>query len=287
MALSRVSAEYVFPDKAAEIAGQVRARLAAGDLQELNGPALCTTVTELFHDITADKHLRLVWSDEPQPVATDDDDGASFAALSAAENHGVDRVERLDGNIGYIDTRLIADPSDGADTITAAMQLVATTKALIIDARRNRGGSPAGVAFWCSYLFPNDAVHLNDIYERETDSTRQYWTLASLPGPRYLDRPVYVLTSSETFSAAEELAYNLKALKRAVLIGETTRGGAHPTEWRPLTPHITVTVPNARSINPITGTNWEGVGVVPDVAVSAEEALDVACRDALARTAAA
>lgn len=286
-ALDRLLAEYIFPERAAEVAAGVRARLAAGGFDEVAGPALCEAVTAHFHELSADKHLRLLWNDEPQPVDPEDDGEDQFTALSVAENHGVHRVERLEGNIGYIDTRLIADPRDGAPTIAAAMRLVAGTRALIIDARRNRGGSPAGVAFWCSYLFADGGVHLNDIYERATDSTRQYWTLASVPGPRYLDRPVYVLTSSTTFSGAEELAYNLKTQRRAVLIGETTRGGAHPTNRYPLTPHVIVTVPIARSINPVTGTNWEGVGVEPDIAVPAAKAFDLAYEDALAKTAAA
>ncbi len=72
-----------------------------------------------------------------------------------------------------------------------------------------------------------------------------------MPGPQYLDRPVYVLTSADTFSGGEEFAYDLKTQGRATLIGETTRGGAHPTSWHQLTEHLTVTVPGARSINPI------------------------------------
>jgi C-terminal processing protease CtpA/Prc len=282
-ALSKLSEEYVFPERAATVASRLRGKLAGGDFNHLDGPELCAAVTELFHDVTADKHLRLIWSDEPQSLDPEDDDEDHFFMRSVADNHGIRRVERLDGNIGYIDTTLIADPRHGADMITAAMTIVARTHALIIDTRSNAGGSPAGVAYWCSYLFADDEVHLNDIYERKTDSTRQFWTLAWVPGPRYLERPVYVLTSSSTFSGAEELAYNLKTQKRAVLVGETTRGGAHPTEWHPLTQHITVTVPNSRSINPVTGTNWEGTGVDPDVAVPAGEAFDVAYQDALSK----
>ncbi|MBS2534444.1 S41 family peptidase [Catenulispora sp. NF23] len=125
-----------------------------------------------------------------------------------------------------------------------------------------------------------DHLHRSQDTTRVKDATRQYWTLAHVDGRRYLDRPVYIFTSGTTFSGAEEIAYNLKAQKRATLIGETTLGGAHPSEWYPLTPHITVTIPNARSINPVTGTNWEGVGIEPDVAVSADEAFDVAYRHA-------
>jgi C-terminal processing protease CtpA/Prc len=161
------------------------------------------------------------------------------------------------------------------------MELVTHTDALIIDLRRNRGGDPDGVQLWNSYLFPDGSTHLNDVYDAQTRQTRQYWTLPSVPGPRYLDRPVYVLTSSATFSAGEEFAYNLRALGRATLIGEVTRGGAHPTEVFALSATVEVTVPIARSINPVTGTNWEGVGVAPHVATTAQAAFDVAYRTAL------
>lgn len=125
---------------------------------------------------------------------------------------------------------------------------------------------------WNSYLFGDSETHLNSIYDSATKHTRDFWTLAYLPGSRYVDKPVYVLTSGFTFSAGEEFAYNLQALKRATLIGETTRGGAHPTDRFPVSKTVEITVPVARSINPVTGTNWEGVGVVPDIALPAEEA---------------
>ncbi|GGZ52724.1 hypothetical protein GCM10010387_53570 [Streptomyces inusitatus] len=128
-------------------------------------------------------------------------------------------------------------------------------------------------AMWCGYFFRDDQVHLKDIYDRRTDTTRQFWTAGHLPAPRYADRPVYVLTSGTTFSASEGIAYTLQAHGRAVVVGETTRGGAHPTERHAITEHILVTVPTARTVNPLTGANWEGVGVVPDVPVPAERAL--------------
>ncbi|MBS2549923.1 S41 family peptidase [Catenulispora sp. NL8] len=286
-ALQRLTDEYIFPDKAALAAGAVTAALSAGDFDALDGPALCTRVTEIFFEQCADKHLRLMWSEEPQDLdKEEDDDGeAMFAAMMLAANYGVRRVERLEGNVGYLDLTLVSDAAAGARVIAAAMELVANTEALIIDLRANRGGAPNGVQLWCSYLFPDDGTHLNDVYSRVDDTTRQYWTLAHVDGSRYLDRPVYVLTSGTTFSGGEELAYNLKTQKRATLVGETTRGGAHPTDFHPLTPHVVVAVPNARAINPVTGTNWEGVGVEPDVAVSADEAFDVAYRDARDRVA--
>ncbi|KJK59933.1 S41 family peptidase [Saccharothrix sp. ST-888] len=286
-ALARITAGYVFPERTAAIDTAIRGHLAAGSYEGLAAPELCAAVTAHLQEACPDKHLRLLHQEEPQSVEEEPEElaQANFEAMSLAANFGVQRVERLDGNIGYLDLRLIAEPGPAARTYAAAMEILAHTEALVIDLRQNRGGSPAGVALWCSYFFPDGDTHLNDIYDRTTDSTRQYWTSTHLPAPRYLDRPVYVLTSGSTFSGGEELAYNLLVNERATLIGETTRGGAHPTARIAVSPHITVAVPTARSINPVTGTNWEAVGVVPDIAVPADQALDVALREALSQVA--
>jgi hypothetical protein len=277
-ALDRIKAGYVFPDKVGNIDAVIRRRLAAGEYDGLDGPALCETVTTHLQEVCPDKHLRLLWADQPQSLdPEDEDDGmAAFLALLRAENQGIRRVEHLERNIGLIDVRRIASADEGAVAIGAAMQLVAHTRALILDLRACHGGAPEGAAMWCSYFFGDDQVHLNDIYERSTGLTRQFWTIAHLPAPRYADRPVHVLTSANTFSGGEDVAYTLQAHDRAVLVGETTRGGAHPTARHAVTEHILVTVPTARTVNSVTGTNWEGVGVVPDIPVPADQALDTA-----------
>ena len=201
--------------------------------------------------------------------------------MGRLDNFGIRRVERLDGNIGYLDVRRVAVPANAGPAISAAMELVAGTYALIIDLRHNGGGSPEGVVFWCSYLFTEQPVHLNDIFHADTGETRQFWALPYVPGIRYVDRPVYVLTSSHTFSGGEDFCYTLQALRRAELIGETTGGGAHPTRGFPISPAVHIAIPFARSINPVTGANWQGTGVVPDIAVPEAEAYDVAYARAL------
>ena len=283
-ALGRIEAGYVFPEKTADIDTAIRRRLADGAYDHLDGPSLCETVTAHLQEVCPDKHLRLLWEERPQSLdPVDEDEGrAAFLALLRAENQGIRRVEQLDGGIGLIDVRRIAYADEGAAAIGAAMQLVAHSSALILDLRECRGGAPEGAAMWCSYFFRDDQVHLNDIYERSTGATRQFWTTAHLPAPRYTDRPVHVLTSSVTFSGGEDVAYTLQAHGRAVLVGETTRGGAHPTARHAVTEHILVTVPTARTINSVTGTNWEGVGVVPDLPVTADQALDTALKATLA-----
>jgi C-terminal processing protease CtpA/Prc len=183
--------------------------------------------------------------------------------MGRLDNFGIHRVERLDGNIGYLDLRRVPVPAIAGPAMAAAMELVAGTYALIIDLRRNGGGAPDGVVFWCSYLFGDQPTHLNDIFRADTGETRQFWALPYVPGPRYLDRPVSVLTSDRTFSGGEDFAYTLQALGRAEVIGETTGGGAHPTRVFPISAAVHIAVPFARSVNPVTGTNWQGTGVVP------------------------
>jgi C-terminal processing protease CtpA/Prc len=202
--------------------------------------------------------------------------------MGRLDNFGIHRVERLDGNVGYLDVRRVPVPANAGPAISAAMELVAGTYALIIDLRRNGGGAPEGVVYWCSHLVDEQPpTHLNDIFRGDTGETHQFWALPYVPGPRYLDRPVYVLTSSRTFSGGEDFAYTLQALGRAEVIGETTGGGAHPTRPFPVSAAVHIAVPFARSINPVTGTNWQGTGVVPDIAVPEAQAYDTAYAKAL------
>ena len=154
--------------------------------------------------------------------------------MGRLDNFGIRRVERLDGNVGYLDVRRVAVPANAGPAIGAAMELVAGTYALIIDLRHNGGGAPEGVVFWCSYLLDERPTHLNDIFHADTGETRQFWALPYVPGTRYPDRPVYVLTSGRTFSGGEDFGYTLQALGRATVVGETTGGGAHPTRGFPI-----------------------------------------------------
>jgi C-terminal processing protease CtpA/Prc len=243
---------------------------------------LCAALTTDLRAVCPDKHLRLKWSAEPTPVGYSDPEAlALYWQEARLDNYGLYRVERLAGNVGYIDLRAVDEAEETADTFAAAMAVVAHTGALLLDLRANTGGAPSGVAFVCSYFFSPEPVHLNDVYTRATDTRQQYWTYPHLPGARYLDRPVWALVGPGTFSGGEEIAYNLQQLGRAILVGETTVGGAHPVDEFPVTDGISIRVPVARSINAVTGTNWEGQGVTPDIAVPAPAAFDTAYTAAL------
>lgn len=285
--LETLKERYVFPDVALAMEASVSGRQARGEYDSITtGEELCEVLTRHLQEGSRDKHLKLRYHREVQPPREGDiwDDPeviAEYLAEAAFDNYGVHKVERLSGNVGYLQLTSIFRAESAARTVAAAMAVLARTSALIIDVRRNRGGAPTGVAFLCSYFFSPEPVHLNDMYRREGGVTEQSWTLPHLPGERYLDKPVYLLTSDKTFSGAEELAYDLQQLRRACVVGETTAGGAHPVEVYQLDPHFDLRVPTGRPINPVTATNWEGTGVAPDIAVSAERALSVAHATAL------
>jgi C-terminal processing protease CtpA/Prc len=168
-------------------------------------------------------------------------------------------------------------PEVAADAVAETMSKLADADVLVIDLRKNGGGSPHGVALMTSYLFGKKPVHLNDILYRSEDRTESFHTAPDVPGKHFgPKKPVFVLTSGRTFSAGEEFAYNLQALRRAKIVGETTGGGAHPTEFVRVSDHWGIGLPSARAINPVTKTNWEGTGVKPDIEVPAEQALEKA-----------
>ncbi|ADD40582.1 S41 family peptidase [Stackebrandtia nassauensis] len=283
---------YVFPDVASRVVAVLTEAEAAGRYRDATEPAtLGKIVTEDLQSINQDKHLRLKFHAEEQPDLPSEELMAAEARRDAQRGmHGIGRVERLEGNIAVVDVDRLHPTSISGEVFAAVMTLIADADGLVIDLRKCSGGHPGTVALVCSYLFGDEPVHLNGMYERHSDRTTQSWTLPFVPGKRYgPDKPICVLTSAVTFSGGEELAYDLQQLGRATIVGESTGGGAHPRVGFRLHPHLELTVPVARSIHPVTGTNWEGVGVAPDVAVPAEDALETATgllRERLAEAAA-
>ena len=192
--------------------------------------------------------------------------------MGRLDNFGIRRVERLDGNVGYLDVRRVAVPANAGPAIAAAMELVAGTYALIIDLRHNHGGSPWSSVSYVAAVRARGRGLLVQLPAREggrpsttssTPTRRDQAVLGAAlrAGHPLPDRPVYVLTSGHTFSGGEDFAYTLQALGRAEVIGETTGGGAHPTRPFPISAAVHIGIPFARSVNPVTGTNWQGTGV--------------------------
>lgn len=273
---------YVFPDVARKMSETIRDKLAHKGYEACEtGPALAKQLTDDMQAVSHDKHLRVTYGARTPPRPPDGKPSPEMMKkrrqMTRRINAGFVKLERLPGNIGLVELRGFASAKDGAETVAAAMNFLADTDALIFDVRRNGGGEGEMVQLICSYLLPADKpTHLNSFYWRKGDRTEEFWTLKDLPGKRYLDKDVYVLTSRATFSAAEEFTYDLKNLKRATIVGEATGGGAHPGGVVPLGDKFAAFIATGRAINPITKTNWEGTGVKPDVEVDADKALDVA-----------
>ncbi|GGR73542.1 interphotoreceptor retinoid-binding protein [Micromonospora fulviviridis] len=277
-----VAEQYIFPEVAGGIAAHLGDRLRAGAYADVaDAAALGALVTTDLQAANGDLHLRLKHHETPLADIAGDPAEEHFVQLAALTMGGVARVERLPGNVGLLEIApYLFPPHLAGDLVTAALRLLAGTDALLLDLRGNRGGSPDMVALVCGWFFA-EPTHLHTMHER-AGTTHQYWSAAWLPVPRYApDKPVLVLTGPETFSGGEELAYDLQQLGRATVVGERSRGGAHPRVGHRLHPHLELTVPVARPVNAASGTNWEGCGVVPDVETPAGAARDVAYRRAL------
>ena len=243
--------------------------------------AFARQLTADLRKIHKDKHIRI------QSIPPDDKRVKKNLRLDfllrtrdrIKENMGFKEVRILSGNIGYLDIRSFELFELARQKALSALRFVEDSDAIIIDLRNNLGGNPTMVQFLCSYFF-SDPVHLNSIYWRRGDYTEEFWTMDSLGIKKRPDIPVYVLTSKRTFSGGEEFAYNLKTHKRATIIGEITAGGANPGYTFRINEYLNIFIPTGRSINPVTGTNWEGNGVKPDISIKASEALPFAIEKA-------
>ena len=279
-AVAALNETYVFPETAKKMEEAVKAHQKKGDYDSItDGDDFAKRLTDDFQAVSHDQHLHVMFSPAPLPdmEAQRPDPKRQDEERKDLErvNCGFNKAEILEGNVGYLKFDFFADPGICGPTAVAAMNFLGNTDAIIFDLRENGGGDPKMVAFVSSYLFA-ERTHLNDLWTRKGAITDQYWTLPYVPGKRLDGKPAFVLTSKNTFSGGEEFTYNLKTLKRATIVGETTGGGAHPVRGHRITEHFGIGVPFARAINPITQTNWEGTGVEPDVKVAAADALTTA-----------
>ncbi|WP_288379120.1 S41 family peptidase [uncultured Massilia sp.] len=279
--LSQLKAQYVHPATYPAIEQHVRKHQEAGDYTSaVSEEEFARLLTAHMQEISHDKHMRLKFQPDVRSLRPSANASTpAKRALERRENYGLQKVEILPGNVGYIDIVKFHDTAEGArETIGAAMGFVAHTDALIIDLRNNRGGGEA-MQLLTSYFFKHQFTVMELHYRH--DGIYKARTLARIPGKRYLDKPVYLLTSDRTFSAGEAFSYAMKSLKRATLVGATTRGGGNPVTMFPLRRDYLLSVPTGVSVSPVDGGSWEGVGVQPDVAVDEASALDVAHRQAL------
>lgn len=281
--ISSLNQAYVFPETAAAIEKGLRRQQQRGEFDSLRSAnALARTLTGRLKALAhGDQHLEVRYfaRAQPEPSPGGEASAAEQAALALKMrrlNAGLETVGRFRGNIGYLELRKFWRPKDVAPKLPAAMKLLADTAALIIDLRDCGGGDPETVMLVASYLF-DQPTHLNDVYWRDENRLETRWTSATVEGDRYGGRrKIYVLISGETASGCEDFAYALKNTGRATLIGETTAGAAHAGSPKRLTEHFMMFVPTGRPVSPVTHTDWEGVGVTPDVKAPAAAALKVA-----------
>jgi hypothetical protein len=261
---------YVSPEVGERAAAAIEGALARGDYDELTEPlAFATKLTADLRAVTADKHVEVLGGGPP---------GGAAATPPPRSEGGVTRADRLAGNIGYIEIVALGAPALFNPALDKAMAALKGTAALVVDARGAQGGVIPSVSYLVSYFLSSEQpVHLSSIIARnpgtETFRTDEFY---SVPTPFSYDKPLYILTSVRTLSAGESFAYNLQALKRATLVGETTAGAANAAGIAPLGPGLALMLSGARTENAVTHTNWEGVGVKPDVAAASVDALKVA-----------
>jgi retinol-binding protein 3 len=272
--VARIKAGYVLPDAGEVAIATLREGQACGAYGAVVTPqAFAEKVTSDLRAATHDRHLALFF--EPQRAVPAESSGLTPKPRERF-NFGFHRAERLRGNIGYLDLRTFADPQeqDVRETASTYLSALANFDATIIDLRQNGGGTTRMVAFVASYFLGPEPVHLTDMYWRDEGRTIDVWTLAEVPGRRSVHQDLYLLVGPSTHSAAEDLCYSLQQLKRATLVGEKTAGGAHMGRGiQRLSPLFTAFIPTGRSLNPLTKSNWENVGVQPDIAVPSDRAL--------------
>jgi len=271
-----LNANYVFPDVAGQIEAHLKSRLREGAFDKVSTlqdfAALLTTEMQA---VSRDQHMRCRSTARGPGVAAPARPDVVIAGLKEERTFGFARAGHLDANVGYLELFNFPSLERAKAPVDEAMKHLAGSKALIIDLRRNGGGSPDSIRYICSYLF-DKPTHINSIYWRSSNTTIDFVTADRVDGPKMGGVPIFVLTSHYTFSGGEEFAYDIQTQRRGLLIGETTGGGANPGGSFPIGDELRLFIPTGRAINPITKTNWEGVGVVPDVGVDATNAFEIA-----------
>jgi Periplasmic protease len=271
---------YIFPNTAELMKTSLLKKLSEGEYyKDETGFSLAERITGDLQKISNDKHLDFAFSESALPLQQYDPiNDENLILRQKLNNYGFERAERLPGNIGYLVINEFVYPEHAGRTAAHAMSFISGTDGLIIDLRKNYGGSSLMSTFIASYLLDgSQPIHLNDIYWRFYDTTQSIWSLPFVPGERFgANKPVYILTSQNTGSCAEEFAYSLQAIQRVKIIGERTGGKSNAGSVHRLNDHFQAFIPNAYPINPITKSNWNGIGVVPDLECNSNEAYEKA-----------
>ncbi|MFC1574492.1 S41 family peptidase [Gemmatimonadota bacterium] len=282
-----LEAKYVLPDRAGPIAQALLARHSAGKYaRHTEGTEFAEAITADLVEITGDSHmlLRVVGSsDLSGSIDSPLHHPVRLSRLGEDEHLGFSSLKWFPGRVGYLDLRRFYPISESKEMVDAAMRFLSSADAVIIDLRGNPGGAGESLPYLCSFFLPFP-TQLSSYYSRESDFLTEFWTLEEVEGGRLSDVPLFLLTGPRTFSASEMLAYDMKVLGRATLVGEPTGGGANSVDLYPVGRDFEIYISTSRAINPVTGDNWERVGVIPHISVPEGQALDTTL--VLARTAA-
>jgi hypothetical protein len=274
---------YTDLDTALKMSGFIKQQLNIGAYDTIKTPSvfanrLTKDLLSVYHDghLSIEYDPRFSESFNTQNLEAEKQQSEKRLKFRKRVNFGFDKAEVFPGNISYLKIGgFFAPDKESKDMAVSALRFVSNSQALIIDLRNNMGGDPGMVAYICSFLFKN-RTHLNDLYARKDKSTTSYWTTPDSTLKALTTIPIYILTSKTTFSAGEELTYDLQTQKRAIIIGERTGGGAHPVQPYVVGNGFVANIPFARAINPITKTDWETAGVKPDIEIAADKALEAA-----------
>ena len=274
--IDNLKRHYIDPQVARKMADALLAHNENGDDDAVTGGrAFADLLTRQMREVSHDMHLEVVYSQTPLPdllTEPSPEDLARYRKELEQDNCTFKKIEILPNNIGYLRLNAFPDPSMCQAMARAAMASLNHADAIIFDLRDNRGGEPSMTALMAAYLFD----HPEYWYNPRENTTEQSWTLSPVPANRLADKPVYVLTSARTFSGAEQFCYDLKRLKRATLIGEKTGGAAHAGVFHRIDDHFGMGIPEVKTINPFSKTDWAETGVEPDVKVKAADALEMA-----------
>ncbi|HEV8128596.1 MAG TPA: S41 family peptidase [Candidatus Eisenbacteria bacterium] len=278
--VTRIDEYYPIPEVRKRLTTELRRRSKAGAYDRVtSAKEFRTRLTSELRELSHDEHFNVEYFVRPRPFPEQEkekesaDPNSSRELIAGVHNQGFDALERLPGNVGYMRLRTFEEPGSTGKVIAAAMDFLSRTDAMIIDLRYNKGGYGETGALLASY-FLSEATELSEA--KSKDGVKQKWSYTFVPGAKYLDKPVYVLMSKTTFSAPEAFAYDLQALKRVIVVGEVSRGGANPSVQVLLSDRFGAIIPWAVTRNPITNTSWDGKGVTPDIPATSDQALDVA-----------
>lgn len=270
-----INENYVFPDQAQAIGRHLKKKLKEGAFKKYEIiDSFAIALTKEIRFVNNDKHLGIwpafVPKKQNESLSNDYQLYLKNYTDTRKQANGFKETKIIDGNIGYLDISFFLSETD--KTIDSYMNLLSNTDAVIIDLRNNGGGDPRTVNYLCSYFLKNQLL-INTLYFRKGNRSDKIFT-REVNGKKMIDLPLFILISSKTFSGAEEFSYDMQTQKRAILVGETSGGAANPGEVFKINNDLEIFIPTGTGINPITNTNWEGIGVIPEIKTSPEKAYD-------------